>query len=79
MATPQKVTEPAKAPAIETTHIEEPELPKYKVPNPRDRSEMVRVYDPKTGEKLPNRVPRNWLEKFPQLKEVPSSRNKAGK
>ena len=75
MATQKQVTEPAR-PAPVTT-ITEPELPKYKVPNPRDRSKLVKVYDTKTGEKLPNRVPRNWLEKFPQLKEAPSS--KAGK
>ena len=76
MATPEKVTEPAKAPATVTAR--EPETPKYKVADPRGRTEMVKVYDTKTGEKLPNRVPRNWLEKFPQLKETPSTR-KAGK
>lgn len=75
MATPKQVTEPATAPAHNVT---EPELPKYRIPNPEDRAELARVRDAKTGDILPNRVPRTWLDgRFPQLKEVPS--NKKGK
>lgn len=46
----------------------------YRIPNPKLRSEMVRVRDAKTGDILPNRVPRQWLKTFPQLKEVPSEK-----
>jgi len=46
----------------------------YRIPNPELRSDMVRVRDAKTGEILPNRVPRQWLKTFPQLKEVPSEK-----
>lgn len=48
-----------------------------RIPNASDRADMVRVRD-EAGNILPNRVPRTWLKRFPQLKEIPSTR-KAGK
>lgn len=51
-----------------------PEPEPYRIPNPELRSDMVRVRDAKTGDILPNRVPRQWLKTFPQLKEVPSEK-----
>lgn len=39
-----------------------------------DRLPDVRVYDTRTSEKLPNPVPRVWLELYPHLKEQPSTR-----
>lgn len=67
------------APAVKAAKAaESEELPKYRIPNPEERGELVRVRDAKTGKILPNRVPRTWLDgRFPQLKEVPS--NKKGK
>lgn len=51
------------------------EAPKpYRIQDPHARSEMVRVRDANTGEILPDRVPRQWLKTFPQLKEVPSEK-----
>lgn len=51
-----------------------PKQEPYRIPNPELRSDMVRVRDAKSGEILPNRVPRQWLKTFPQLKEVPSEK-----
>ena len=77
MATQKQVTEPAKAPVTDQ-QTEPARRGGHRIPNPETRSEMVRVRDADTGEILPNRVPRNWLDgRFPQLKEVPS--NKKGK
>lgn len=65
-----------KAASAKTSAVED--LPKYRIPNPKQAGELVRVRSAKTGNILPNRVPRTWLDgRFPQLKEVPS--NKKGK
>lgn len=65
-----KDSTPAKAPASRPAKANEP----YRVEDASLRSERVRVRDKKSGEILPDRVPRTWLNRFPQLVEVPSEK-----
>lgn len=46
---------------------------------PDNTSDRVRVYDTRTGEKLTDPVPRDWLRIYPHLSETPTSREAAKK
>lgn len=46
---------------------------------PDDYGDRVRVYDTRTGEKLTDPVPRDWLRIYPHLSETPKSKEAARK
>lgn len=79
MATQKQVTEPATAPAIDSTSVHTVTEPAPAQRHDYDPNKRVRVQDKTTGNILPHPVPATWLDgRFPNLKEVPSNK-KAGK